>query len=345
LTSPAAGFNLRQQFAMKTPATLSRFGAVCAAMLFLVAGAGTALPQTTNGQSASTPEELSQAELLKSYIHLQEQLHSAQLAIERNRVEYQEAARAQAAAITEKLNSIHAALDAERQRQQDEMQRSNRTLLWVASAFGGVGLMAMLFTVLFLWRTMGRMAEVSAMRGQLAAPASQGLLPADTGGLPGKTVEISNQRLLAVIDRLEHRVFDLESTAARPLPPPTQPTVPDSATPPAAGPGGNAARITVLLGKGQSLLNVDKAQEAMACYDEILALDENHPEALVKKGAALERLKQDDEALRCYDRAIAADRTMTIAYLYKGGVYNRLERYNEALECYEQALRAQGGAT
>jgi tetratricopeptide (TPR) repeat protein len=110
----------------------------------------------------------------------------------------------------------------------------------------------------------------------------------------------------------------------------------------AADGNGTAARITLLLGKGQAFLNEDQPEEAMACYDEILEQDANHPEALVKKGAALERLKQDDEALRCYDRAIEADRTLTIAYLYKGGVFNRLERYNEALECYEQALRVQG---
>jgi len=46
-----------------------------------------------------------------------------------------------------------------------------------------------------------------------------------------------------------------------------------------------AARITVLLGKGQSLLNLDQAEEALACFDEVLALDASHPEALVKKGA------------------------------------------------------------
>jgi tetratricopeptide (TPR) repeat protein len=105
---------------------------------------------------------------------------------------------------------------------------------------------------------------------------------------------------------------------------------------------GPRARINLLLGKGQSLLDADQPEQALACYDEILELDANHPEALVKKGAALEQLKQDEAALRCYDRAIEADRGLTIAYLYKGGVYNRLERYNEALECYEQALRVQG---
>ena len=100
-------------------------------------------------------------------------------------------------------------------------------------------------------------------------------------------------------------------------------------------------RITGLIGKGQSLLNVDKAEEALACFDEVLTLDAQNAEALVKKGTALERLRKLEEAIECYNRAIVADGSMTIAYLYKGGLFNRLERFTEAMECYEQALRTQ----
>jgi Flp pilus assembly protein TadD len=59
--------------------------------------------------------------------------------------------------------------------------------------------------------------------------------------------------------------------------------------------------MTVLLGKGQSLLNLDHAEEAVACFDQVLAIDANHAEAQVKKGAALERLRKLDEAIVCYD--------------------------------------------
>ncbi len=336
---------------MKTFAPLSRSGALCVAMLFLLVGRGAAVAQSTNPAALPSSELAGETEQLKAQnIRLQAQLREAELAIERNRAEAQEAARAQAAAITEKLNAIQAALDAERQRQQEELakqreelQKSNRTLLWVAAAFGGVALLTMLYTALFQWRTTSRLAEISSARAQLPAPASAALLTSGAGdNLPGKAVELSHQRLMSVIDRLERRVFELEHTAAKPLP--------DAAPVPSAGESSkpaeadaNTSRIATLLAQGQSLLDAEKAEEALACYDEILKQDANHPEALVKKGAALERLKQDDEALRCYDRAIAVDGTLTIAYLYKGGVYNRLERYNEALECYEQALRAQGG--
>jgi tetratricopeptide (TPR) repeat protein len=98
-------------------------------------------------------------------------------------------------------------------------------------------------------------------------------------------------------------------------------------------------QIATLLGKGQTLLNLEKTAEALRCFDEVLALDAANAEALVKKGTVLERQGKVDEAIAYYDRAIASDNSMTMAYLCKGGVFNRLERYGEALECYEQALR------
>lgn len=329
---------------MKNVIQFSRFGALGIALFLLVANRGYAEPQTTNDVPAAKADDLLQAELLKSYVHLQEQLHAAQLAIEQNRQEYQESARAQVAAMTDKLNAIQSALDAERQRQQEEMQRSNRTLLGVASAFGGLGLLAMLFTAVFQWRTMSRLADMTTTHTQLVARLPQGLLAAEAEGQATSAVELSNQRLMAVIDRLERRVYELEHTAAKPLPA-GGPGVVEAETPAPDEPAdGVAGRIAALLNRGQTLLNADQVEEALAAYEEALKLDANHPETLVKKGAALERLKQDDEALRCYDRAIAADGKLTIAYLYKGGIYNRLERYNEALECYEQALKVQGGA-
>jgi len=331
---------------MKNFSSLLRPGAVCLAVLLLLASRGDAETLATNEAPAVAPvaDAAAQIDALKAQnVRLQAQLREAELASERNRHNYEETTRAQAA-ITDKLNDIQSSLDNVRQRQQDETQRSNRTLLWVASAFGTVGLIAMLFTALFQWRAMSRLAEVTAARPQLPAPAAHELVPMENDGMPAKLVELSNQRLMSVLERLERRVLELEHPAAKPLPAATV-TADAPAGSSAPEPDGTVARITLLLGKGQSLLDADKPEEAMQCYDEILKLDGNHPEALVKKGAALERLKKDDEALSCYDRAIAADGSLTIAYLYKGGVYNRLERYNEALECYEQALRAQGGAS
>jgi tetratricopeptide (TPR) repeat protein len=105
--------------------------------------------------------------------------------------------------------------------------------------------------------------------------------------------------------------------------------------------GTDPDRVDLLLGKGQSMLNLDDAKAAIACFEEVLAIDPNNAEAWVRKGSALERLQQLNEAAECYDRAIAVNDSMTIAYLHKGGLFNRMERFNEALECYEKALRTQ----
>jgi tetratricopeptide (TPR) repeat protein len=360
-------FSLRHKIVMKNIAVLFRSGALGVAVLFFGGGAGYLNAQPAPETAPAKPpslEQLSQAELLKSYLQVRDQLQATQLTIVNNRVEAEAAARAQTAVLTEKLEALKAAMAEERSRQQLETQRLNtererqqaeadhwnRTVLWVAAASGGLGLLGTLLMPFFQWRAINRMAEIAAVRPQLPAPSgAQALLPGnEANALSDQTVALSNQRLMSALERIERKIFDFELTASQPVQtvttaspfngsdlPRRRPAAPGPA------PQDQAARIALLLGKGRSLFNTSKIMEALTCYDEILKMDLNHPEALVRKGATLERLKQDAEAIQCYDRAIAADRKMTLAYLYKGGVCNRLERYEEALQCYEQALRAE----
>ena len=345
---------------MKTIAVLLRSGVLCAAVFFASrAELNAQAPAEPAPARSSNPEDLSQAELLKSYLQVRELLHATQLAIATNRAETEANGRAQAAAITEKLESIKSAMEAERQRQQVEMlrtnaererqqmdaQRSNRTVLWVSVGFGALGLIAMLLMPLVQWRTITRIAEVT--QRPAPAPTSMALMAADTDALPGPTVTLSNQRLMTVIEKMEKRILELEHTAVQPIAVATTPVAkaPNGsepvATPPAVPPSEQAARISALLGKGKFFLSTNKPKDAVACYDEILGLDAGHAEALVKKGTALEKLKQDEAAIKCYDRAIQANTKMTLAYLSKAGVCNRLGRYDEAMECYEQALQTE----
>ena len=355
---------------------------------FLV-GATVVLAQPTGEGPVSlsrvpAPEELSQSELLKAYLQVRDQLHATQLAVLNNRVESEAASRAQAAALTERLDAIKAAMEAERERQrketekaeterqrlQQESEKSNRVVLWVAAAFGGIGLIAMLATPLFQWRAIKRLAEEGGGRAALAVTPRSGLMAGDPLAQSDQTVVQSNQRLLTVIDRLERRVLELEDTASVPAtagataaPPPLQEPGPTTVTvAPAATSVATAAAparidpvtirrtlpvdgpqpmIDALLVRARALQANHQLKEAVACYDEILQLDVNHAETLLRKGTALERMKRDPDALRCYDRAIAANRRLTRAYLYKGGVCNRLGRYDEALECYELALQTE----
>jgi tetratricopeptide (TPR) repeat protein len=228
-------------------------------------------------------------------------------------------------------------------------------MLLVAGAFAAMGFMAMLLMAYFQWRTVNRLAEISSALPRLDRTLGAGrpiaaLGPGDTQLIPVSRAEQSNLRMSDALERLEKRIHELEHTAHPPLPEATGHVHPAEHAEPGPSPGNGspangvapeADRVRMLLGKGQSLLNLDQAEEALACFDEALVLDSHNTEALVKKGSALERLRKLDEAIECYDRAIAADDSMTIAYLYKGGLFNRMERFNEALECYEQALRTQ----
>jgi len=288
-------------------------------------------------------------EVLRNYLQLQEQLHATQLAIERNRQEAQEAAAQDSVTLSNHLQAIEQALVVQRANELTDTQRTNNLLLVFIGLFAVSGFAAAVFTAYFQWRTVSRLAEISA-----ALPTARGL-PAPSGAaalglgehevLSNGSVEQSNSRFIALIEHLEKRIAELEHTAVLPLEESSPSGNGETQSSAEIHANGNveetATRIATLLEQGQSLLNSDRPEEAVACFDEVLESNPNHAEALVKKGTALEKMRQPQEALECYDRAINADSSMTIAYLHKGGLCNRLERYGEAMECYERALHTQ----
>jgi tetratricopeptide (TPR) repeat protein len=312
--------------------------------------------------------------VIQSYQQLQDQQQSMMREIERERQDAAANARAveqaredaEAAAkrnseeVESRLNRIEQSVTAEREREIEVMQSSHRFTLIMVGIFAGAGFFGMLFFAVFLLRIMNRRTET--MIAQFTAHAlgpgfnSAALGTGETQVVPLNRVEQSTTRFLNTIERLEQRISELEDRAPkRPveLPPDTGEARVESPEPKAATEADSAlthaktekaerdARIALLLGKGQAHLNLQQADTALTCFDEVIALDPTNAEAFVKKGMALEHLGTLDEAIDCYDRAIALDNSMTMAYLSKGGVFNRLERYGEALQCYEQALRAQ----
>jgi len=328
-----------------------------------------------------TGEETNSQEMLRSYLQLQEQIHAIQLAVEQAHQQTDEVAAQAAKAVGGRLDEIDKALNTQRSRELDVVQssleaqqksleaqqKSNNVMLIVAGSFASVGFAALALMAFFQWRTIQRLGELSAAipaRALNPQPAIAVLGPGEGNLARVEPAEQASQRLAGAIDRLEKRIREMEHTAQPPLKdaPPAHPEftvtaspangksipAPANGTPTAAVSAAGTAtsspddpRVRVLLGKGESMLNLDNAEGALACFEEALALEAENADALVKKGTAHEKLRQMDEALECYDRAIKADASMTIAYLYKGGLCNRMERFTEALECYEQALRAQ----
>lgn len=348
--------------------------------------AGHSAPAATNAVPEADGKAAEEAfitnqESLRSYLQIQEQLHSLQVANEKNRLEAEAVAARNAELLQiqlDNLQNLQKSVISQRRDELNELKvihQSNGHVLIAAGAFLALGFLVLLSAIYFQWNVVARLTAVAAslpehpLLGPGRAAAALGM--GEGAQLPGDSaVEQSNNRFLAIVERLEQRLLDME-TGSRPAlkdtsnangsaaviavsheetdGADTEPAVaaPESETNrenPARAVSEHTRTINSLIGKGQTLLKLDQAEAALACFDEILSLDPGNTDALVKKGATLERLQRLNEAIDCYDRAIATDNSMTMAYLYKGGVFNRMERYTEALECYERALKTQDKA-
>jgi tetratricopeptide (TPR) repeat protein len=294
---------------------------------------------TDTNLTRSAPEISFEAQqALRSYIQLQEQVHQAILSIEETRKEAQATAKQNAELITAQLKMLEQAVTLQRSREAESARSSSRFALIVAGSLGALGLLVMGLTAWFLMKTA---KQFSASASLAPAPGLShtvmGLLGEPTGSLPSAAAEESGIKLLGAIERLEKRIRQIEHGEPKKL---TNHSA-DHGETNGAGEPAERSEVTLLLGKGQSLLHLNQTDEAIHCFNEALALDPTNTEALLKKGTALERLKRLEDAVECYDRAIAVDDSITLAYLYKGGVFNQLERFGEALQCYEKALRTQ----
>ena len=321
------------------------------AFLVLWLGLGTWLKAAETNAASSAPvpppvpaktaeESLESQRILRSYLQLQEQLHATLMAIEQSRAESTVASRSNADLLTARLELIEKALQQQQEQQRESMQQSNRTMLMLAGIFVGVGFLTLLFMALFQLRGMNRLAEIATglpagrMLGTGAFPNG---LDAGDPRLLGATGEPAGGRLQNVVERMERRIGDLETTAH---------------TPPTNGVnGGNGngrseaaaadPQLSALLGRGESLLKLGQSADALHCFEQALARAPHCAEGHVKRGMALEQLKRNDAAIEAYDRAIAIDRSITLAYLRKGSLFNQQEKFGDALDCYEQALRAE----
>jgi tetratricopeptide (TPR) repeat protein len=333
--------------------------AVCCTVLLpslAVAADESAPPATIITNEASTNAVAVAQQALQAYLLAQEQLRVIQRDIEQSRKDAEAAAQRNAESLAARLSQIGQELSSQRQRESETMQDSNRAMLIVAGAFAAIGFLAMVFTAWFQMRSLNRLAEVAgAIR--LGNPHDYPLAALGAGESHSAAldpVEHSNMQFLGAIERLQKRIHELEQSTAsnsaasenghshgemKESAENSEQSSSTDANPSAAL--GPAVRAALILGKGQTQLNLGNNEEALACFEEALTLDPANIEALLKKGTVLERLQRMEEAIDTYDRAIAVDNSKTTAYLLKGGVFNRMKRYPEALECYDEALRAQ----
>jgi tetratricopeptide (TPR) repeat protein len=306
--------------------------------------------------------------VVESYQQLQAQQDSMMRDMEQARQQAEVAAKRNAEELEARLNRIEQSVSTDHEHEIEAMQNAHRFTLIVVGVCAAVGFLGVLFFVVFLLRMMNRRTEtmIAQFTGHVLGA---GFTPAALGHgetqvvIPNR-VEQSSARFLNTIERLEQRIHDLEDSSetvvlAHPLAKKPGESSSDNGSNGESSESKPAteeelaaerakneraerdARIALLLGKGQAHLNLQQADTALTCFNEVIELDPTNAEAAVKKGMALEKLGSLEEAIDCYNRAIALDHSMTMAYLNKGGVFNRLERYGEALQCYELALRAQ----
>jgi protein O-GlcNAc transferase len=92
------------------------------------------------------------------------------------------------------------------------------------------------------------------------------------------------------------------------------------------------------LGRGNVLQELRRSEEAIASYDRVISLRPDYADAFYNRGIALMRLKRLAEALASYDGAIKASPRYVRAHNNRGNVLQVMGRFEEALASYEQAV-------
>jgi tetratricopeptide (TPR) repeat protein len=345
----------------------------------VVLGFGEPQSGSPPGPGEDSRLRLDEPPLGEELMQLQEQLQATLATLERFRLQSEAESRRNSEAMVDKLSSIEEVLATRGEREIDLMKDLNQFTMAVAIVFAGIGFLGLMAIIWFQFRMMSRTQAVSGrlMRhfvgsGALGAPETA-LIGAPLKGELTAAIRALEERIRELEPTAAREPVQKMSAGATQSPANGHPhsieeayggdggtaatqakgSVPEVGKTTEAPPwtdqkqaGAESARqatetAAAQLRKGQSLLEENQVDAAMACFDEVIALEPGNAEAWVKKGLSLERLNRLDEAIRMYDRAIAADNRLTVAWLYKGGTLNRMERYDEALQCYEQALRTQ----
>jgi tetratricopeptide (TPR) repeat protein len=227
-------------------------------------------------------------------------------------------------------------LDFIEKKQMAAIESSNQLMLKIVGIIAALACLAVILSVWVQVRAVAKLSDIShqlALLPALSAPASTRQISNGEALHSTPLIQTSTESLSDNVDRLQRRIDELEHTAHG-----TESHTNADVSP-------IHSRAAMVMAKGQSFLNMDNPDEALACFEEALTIDPTHTEAWLKKGTALERLQRIDEAIAAYDKAIEVDQSTATAYLFKAGVFNRQKRYAEALQCYEKALHVQKART
>jgi predicted O-linked N-acetylglucosamine transferase (SPINDLY family) len=90
--------------------------------------------------------------------------------------------------------------------------------------------------------------------------------------------------------------------------------------------------------QGCALAGQNRAIEALACFEEALAIDPRFAEAHTNRGAVLLALKHPEAALLSFDAALSIDPGLVEAWNNRGNVLSALGRHEEAVASFDRVL-------
>jgi predicted O-linked N-acetylglucosamine transferase (SPINDLY family) len=96
--------------------------------------------------------------------------------------------------------------------------------------------------------------------------------------------------------------------------------------------------VNAHLNRGNLLLRLRRFAEAVTSYDKLIAINPQHIDALFSKGEALHELARFTDAISCYDRILAVKPADARALVNRGAAFKDLRRANEAIADFDLAL-------
>ena len=96
-----------------------------------------------------------------------------------------------------------------------------------------------------------------------------------------------------------------------------------------------------LYGQGKALFQLKKYQESLIAYDQAIQIQPNYLEAWTNRGFVLVRLKRYSEAIATVDKALQLKNDDPKVWQLKGDIFIKISQYNDAIKAYEQAINFQ----
>ncbi len=100
----------------------------------------------------------------------------------------------------------------------------------------------------------------------------------------------------------------------------------------------NSSSIALLYVSALALFKLDRFDESLTQFDQLILIAPKHVAALNERGSVLAAMERYDDALATIDKALLVDPRCIDAHLNKAATFKDMKRYDDALAAYEQAL-------